>query len=107
MSSADARPERISGTTVALATFGRSLKATRRAYPWTYFTSTVVSGALAIALAYLAYTEIGGGVVDARFVAETASADYVGYVAVGAVAFAFTVRLLLWTSKALIGEERE
>lgn len=97
----------VSPVRVGVATFQRTWKVTRRAYPWTYLTSTVLSGALTIALAYLAFHAVGGRTVQAQFLAEAASSDYVGYVAVGAVAYAFTVRLLLWTSKALIGEERE
>ncbi|WP_447002328.1 ABC transporter permease [Saccharothrix isguenensis] len=92
---------------VAAATFQRSWKVTARAYPWTYFTSTVVTGGLTVALAYLAFHAIGGGRVEAGFAAKAGSADYVGYVAVGAIAYTFAVRLILWVAKALIGEERE
>lgn len=92
---------------VAAATFRRSWTTAVRAYPWTYFTSTVVTGALTVALAHLAYYSIGGGRVEAGFAAKAGSADYVGYVAAGAIAYAFTVRLVLWVGKALITEERE
>jgi ABC-2 type transport system permease protein len=93
--------------TVALATFQRTWTVTKRAYPWTYFTSTVLAGGLTIALAYLVYQAVGAGSVAADFAARTGSADYVGYVATGAIAYTFTVRMLLWTAKALITEERE
>jgi ABC-2 type transport system permease protein len=92
---------------VALATFRRTWTVTRRAYPWTYFSSTVLSGALTIALAYLVFEAVGPGAVSADFATRTGSADYLGYVATGAIVFTFTVRMLLWTAKALITEERE
>ncbi|WP_341718655.1 ABC transporter permease [Micromonospora sp. FIMYZ51] len=92
---------------VVWATFVRSWTMNRRAYPWTYFTSTVLAGALTISLAYLAFHAVGGSAVNAEFAQRAGSADYVGYVAVGALAYAFMVRMLLWTAKALITEERE
>ena len=66
----------------------------RRAYPWTYFTSNVLTGAITITLAYLAFHVVSGGRVAADFREQANSADYVGYVAIGAVAYAFAVRLL-------------
>jgi ABC-2 type transport system permease protein len=92
---------------VALATFRRLWTVTRRAYPWTYFASTVLSGSLTIALAYLAFRAVGPDGVSRQFTAITGSSHYVGYVAVGAVTYTFAVRLILWTAKALITEERE
>lgn len=92
---------------VAWATFRRTWTVTRRAYPWTYFTSTVLAGALTIALAYLVFRAVGPGSVSPDFAARAGSTDYVGYVAVGAIAYTFAVRMLLWTAKALITEERE
>ncbi|WP_246017264.1 ABC transporter permease [Micromonospora pisi] len=80
---------------------------TRRAYPWTYFTSTVLSGSLIVALAYLAFRAVGPEGVSSRFTSLARSVDYVGYVAVGAVTYTFAVRMILWTAKALITEERE
>ncbi|MFD7510567.1 ABC transporter permease [Streptomyces sp. NPDC059853] len=78
----------------------------RRAYPWTYFTSTVLAGALTMVLAYFAFVA-GGRRVSATFSAYAGSGDYLGYIAVGAITYAFAVRMLLWTAKALITEERE
>ncbi|MEV4690528.1 ABC transporter permease [Micromonospora echinospora] len=92
---------------VAIATFHRLWTVTRRAYPWTYFASTVLSGSLTIALAYLAFQAVGPDGVSQEFTSITGSAHYVGYVAVGAVMYTFAVRLILWTAKALITEERE
>jgi ABC-2 type transport system permease protein len=92
---------------VARATFRRTWTVTWRAYPWTYFTSTALAGVLTISLAFLAYRALGGSAVSAQFISSTGSGDYVGYVAVGAIAYAFTVRMLLWAAKALLTEERE
>jgi len=80
---------------------------TRRAYPWTYFVGTVLTGALTIGMAFLAFRAIGGGRVADDFAAKAGSADYLAFVAVGATANTFVVRLLLWAAKALIGEQRE
>lgn len=92
---------------VAWATCVRTWVVTRRAYPWTYFVGTVLTGALTIGLAHLAFHAIGGGRVADDFVTTTGSADYIGFVAVGAGANVFIVRLLLWVAKALISEQRE
>ncbi|MFJ8011890.1 ABC transporter permease [Streptomyces sp. NPDC096339] len=89
------------------ATFARQWTTTRRAYPWTYFTATVMQGAIVIAVAYLMFHEVAGGRVDPLFGSRTGTGDYLGYVAIGAIASAFTLRMLLWTAKAMITEERE
>jgi ABC-2 type transport system permease protein len=92
--------------TVVWATFFRSWTETRRAYPLTFFLGTVLIGWLTIGLGYLAFRAIGGGQVGADFVAKAGTTDYLGYIAVGAAAFMFTVRLVLWVSRALIQEQR-
>ncbi|MGH3647720.1 MAG: ABC transporter permease [Micromonosporaceae bacterium] len=92
---------------VTAATFWRTWTVSRRAYPWTYFVGTVVTGVLTIGLAYLAFHAIGGGRVADDFTAAVGSADYLGYIAVGAAAFTFANRQLLWAAKALITEQRE
>lgn len=89
------------------ATFVRQWTTTRRAYPWTYFTATVMQGAIVMAIAYLMFHEVAGGRVDSHFGSRAGTTDYVGYVAIGAVASTFTIRMLLWTAKAMITEERE
>ncbi|WP_282694844.1 ABC transporter permease [Streptomyces sp. CC208A] len=92
---------------VARATAWRTWQTTRRAYPWTYAVGTVLPAALAIALASFAYHSIGGGTVAADFTEDTGTTAYLAYLTVGAVAFQFTVRLILWAAKALITEMRE
>ncbi len=92
---------------VALATFHRTWVVTRRAYPWTYFVGTVLTGALTIGLAYLAFHAVGGGQVADDFADKAGTSDYLAFVAVGATANTFVVRLLLWAAKALITEQRE
>lgn len=87
-------------------TYRRCWINTKRAYPWTYFAATVLQGAITITLAYAMYHGVAGGRVSDDFVARSRTKDYVGYVAVGAIAMAFTMRMLLWTAKALINEER-
>ena len=92
--------------TVARATFGKSWTETRRAYPVMFFLATLLTGALTIGLAYLGLEAIGGGRVGDDFVGRAGTTDYLGYVAIGAAAFMFTVRLVLWVSRALITEQR-
>ncbi|MFI2368321.1 ABC transporter permease [Streptomyces sp. NPDC018833] len=90
---------------IARATAWRTWQMTRRAYPWSYAVGTVLPAALTISLAQLAFHAIGGGTVNDDF---TAGADtYLAYIAVGATAFQFTVRLILWSAKALITEQRQ
>ncbi|MET9614719.1 ABC transporter permease [Kitasatospora indigofera] len=92
---------------VAWATLRRTWTMTSRAYPWSYAVGCLLTGILTIGLSYLALHAIGGGTVAADFTARTGGADYLGYIAIGAGAFMFTVRLLLWSSKALITEQRQ
>ncbi|WSA20800.1 ABC transporter permease [Streptosporangium subroseum] len=80
---------------------------TRRAYPWTFLVATLLLGGLTIGLAYIAFHAIGGGQVGAEFADKSGTTDYFGFVAVGAAVYMFTVRLMLWISRAFIEEERE
>ncbi|MFC4537039.1 ABC transporter permease [Sphaerisporangium dianthi] len=92
---------------VLWATFLRTWAVTRRAYPWSYFLGTLMLGAFTVGLAHLGLAAIGGGRVAGDFVAKTGSADYLGYITVGAAAFMFTTHGILWVAKALIQEQRE
>ncbi|WP_418957672.1 ABC transporter permease [Streptomyces tritici] len=92
---------------VAWATARRTWLMTRRAYPWSYAVGTVLPAALAIALAYLGFHAVADGAVADDFTAGTGTTAYLAYLAVGATAFQFTVRLILWSAKALITEQRE
>ncbi|MFD7441745.1 ABC transporter permease [Streptomyces sp. NPDC059909] len=92
---------------IARATAWRTWQMTRRAYPWTYAVGTVLPAALTISLAYLGYHAIGGGQVGDDFGEGSGTTAYLAYVAVGATAFQFTVRLILWSAKALITEQRQ
>ncbi|WP_405145180.1 ABC transporter permease [Sphaerisporangium sp. NBC_01403] len=92
---------------VAWSTFHRTWSVTRRAYPWSYFVGTLMLGVFTVGLAYLGLAAIGGGRVAGDFVAATGSADYLGYITVGAAAFMFTTHGILWVAKALIQEQRE
>ncbi|MFF3687626.1 ABC transporter permease [Streptomyces sp. NPDC002187] len=89
----------------ARATAWRTWQMTRRAYPWTYAVGTVLPAALTISLAYLGFHAIGDGEVGDDF--GTGAASYLAYIAVGATAFQFAVRLILWSAKALITEQRQ
>jgi ABC-2 type transport system permease protein len=91
----------------ALPTFKRNWLVTLRAYHWTYFVGTLATGVLTVGLAYLAYHAIGGGRVGDGFQADAGTADYLGYVTVGAAALMFTTRMVLWVAKAQITEQRE
>ncbi|MDH2428083.1 ABC transporter permease [Sphaerisporangium sp. TRM90804] len=93
--------------TVAWATFHRTWSVTRRAYPWSYFVGTLMLGVFTVGLAHLGLEAIGGGRVAASFAAATGTADYLGYITVGAAAFMFTTHGILWVAKALIQEQRE
>ncbi|MGW0829707.1 ABC transporter permease [Streptomyces prunicolor] len=89
------------------ATTLRTWHMTRRAYPWTYAVGTVLPAALTIALGYLGFHAIGGGETGADFAKGSGTSAYLAYLAVGATAFQFTVRLILWSAKALITEQRQ
>jgi ABC-2 type transport system permease protein len=88
------------------ATFTRSWTVTRRAYPLVYFLATLLIGTLTIGLAYVALHGIGGGRVSGDFVRRTGTGNYLAFVAVGAGAYMFTIRLMLWVSRELLVEQR-
>ncbi|HEX6685392.1 MAG TPA: ABC transporter permease [Candidatus Limnocylindrales bacterium] len=91
----------------ATATLKRNWLVMWRAYPWSYFIGTLAPGVFTVVLALLAFRAIGGGRVSAWFGASSGTADYLGYVTVGAAALMFTVRMILWVAKAQITEQRE
>lgn len=90
-----------------LPTLKRNWLVTLRAYQWTYFVGTLATGILTVGLAFLVYHAIGGGRVGAGFAAGADTADYLGYVTVGAAALMFATRMVLWVAKAQITEQRE
>lgn len=89
------------------ATFHRMWLTTWRAYPWTFFFATVVAGTLTILLAYFAYHTLANGRVGPTFTKHAGTSDYVSFVALGAITYAFFCRVFLWTARAPITEERE
>jgi ABC-2 type transport system permease protein len=91
----------------ALPTLRRNWLVTLRAYQWTYFIGTLATGILTVGLAYLAFHAVGGGRVGGGFGAAAGTADYLGYVTIGAAALMFTTRMVLWVAKAQITEQRE
>jgi ABC-2 type transport system permease protein len=93
--------------TVETAIMRRMWNSTRRAYPWSFFVGTILTGTVTMLLAYLTFRLVSNGKVGPEFVEKSNSDDYLGYVALGAITFAFLVRVLLWTSRALVTEERE
>ena len=91
----------------ALPTLRRNWLVTLRAYQWTYFIGTLATGILTVGLAYLAFHAVGGGRVGGGFGAAAGTADYLGYVTIGAAALMFSTRMVLWVAKAQITEQRE
>ncbi|MEV0597493.1 ABC transporter permease [Nonomuraea cavernae] len=92
---------------VAWATLRRSWLVTRRAYPWSYFISTLLLGVFTIGLGYLGLRAIAGDQVSAEFTGMAGTGDYLGYIAVGAAAYMFVVHGILWAGKAMLQEQRE
>ncbi|MBB6351086.1 ABC transporter permease [Nonomuraea muscovyensis] len=93
--------------TVAWATLRRSWLVTRRAYPWSYFIGTLLLGVFTMGVAYLGLRAVAGDQVPAEFAGRVGTADYLGYIAVGAAAYMFVVHGILWIGKAMIQEQRE
>jgi ABC-2 type transport system permease protein len=91
----------------ALPTFRRNWLVTMRAYPWTYFIGTLATGVLTVGIGWLAFHAIGGGRVGPGFAVGAGTADYLGFVTVGAAALMFVTRMVLWVAKAQITEQRE
>lgn len=91
----------------AATTMQRMWLTTSRAYPWSFTIGSVVSGTLTMVIAYVAFHSLSEGRVSAAFETAAGSGDYLAYVALGTICYEFYVRLMLWTSRALITEERQ
>lgn len=91
----------------AYATFVRNWIVIRRAYPWSFFIGTLLSGLYTVVLAYFTYHILAGGQLGTAFRTYAGTADYVSYVVVGAGVYMFAVRMLLGVGRSLITERRE
>ena len=89
------------------ATFVRSYIEAKRAYPWSFFVHNVLAGVFLSIFAYLTYHFVFEGELSAEFVASTGSNDYISYVILGGLLFAFSISLLMILSRSLITELRE
>jgi ABC-2 type transport system permease protein len=90
-----------------VATFLRNWRVNLRVYPWDFFIGSLLTAMVTVALAVFTFRTIGGGRVSAEFSEATGTSDFVTYIVVGAALYAFTVRMMLWVSRALVAEHRE
>src|SRR5579863_349697 len=89
------------------ATFIRNWKITLRAYPWSFFIGSLLTGGLTVLLAYFLYHLLAGGQLSGTFIAYAGTSDYMSYVILGAGVFIFSERILLGVSRSMITEQRE
>lgn len=92
---------------VSYATFLRNWRMTLRAYPWSFFIGGLLTGVLAVLLAYFTFHLLAGGRVGSEFARYAGTADYMSYAILGAGLYLFVVELLLAVSRSLITEGRE
>jgi ABC-2 type transport system permease protein len=78
-----------------------------RAYPWSFFIGSLLTGVLSVTLAYFAYTLLAQKQVGIEFQAYAGTDDYMSFIIVGAAVYLFAVRLMLGVSRSLITERRE
>lgn len=91
----------------AYATFMRNWTITLRAYPWSFFIGSLLTGSLTVALAYFLYHLLAGGQLSGDFTAYAGTSDYMSYVILGAGVFLFAERIMLGVSRSMITERRE
>lgn len=89
------------------AVFVRNWITIRRAYPWSFFFSTLLSGLITIALGYFTYHVLATGVLGSSFTSYSGTSDYMSYLILGAGTYLLTLRVLLGVSRSLITERRE
>jgi len=89
------------------ATFVRNWTITLRAYPWSFFIGSLLTGSLTVALAYFLYHLLAGGQLSGEFTAYAGTSDYMSYVILGAGVFLFAERIMLGVSRSMITERRE
>lgn len=89
------------------ATFIRNWIITLRAYPWSFFIGSLLTGSLTVLLSYFLYHLLAGGQLSNQFTTYTGTSDYMSYVILGAATFVFTQRIMLGVSRSMITERRE
>lgn len=89
------------------ATFMRNWTITLRAYPWSFFIGSLLTGTLTVLLSYFLYHLLAGGQLSKQFTSYAGTSDYMSYVILGAAAFVFTERIMLGVSRSMITERRE
>lgn len=89
------------------ATFRRNWIVTLRAYPWSFFIGSLMTGGLAVLLSYFLFHLLANGQLNAQFVSYAGTADYMSYVISGAAMFTLATRVMLGVSRSMITERRE
>lgn len=77
-----------------------------RAYPKSFFIGGLMSMFFTLLFSSMLYNGLFGGEVDSSFVSITNTANYMGYIVVGAVLYEFMRSTLLNVSRSLITEKR-
>ncbi len=89
------------------ATFRRNHITMKRAYPWSFFISHILSGCYTVLFAYLTYRFMFAGELDSRFAVYAGTKDYLSYTVFGGTFYSFAVSTLMIVSRSLITELRE
>lgn len=77
-----------------------------RAYPRSFFISSILSITYTLLYSFILYEYVFDGQVDSAFVSQVGTSNYMGYILVGAMVYSFTVSTLLNVSRSLITEKR-
>ncbi|WP_273322955.1 ABC transporter permease [Vallitalea guaymasensis] len=77
-----------------------------RAYPRSFFISSILTITYTLLYSYILYEYIFEGEVNSSFIGEAGTSNYMGYILVGVLVYSFTVSTLLNVSRSLITEKR-
>lgn len=77
-----------------------------RAYPKDFFIGRILEISYSLLFSFLLYKSVFNKTLDNSFVSSTNTSNYMGYIVIGVLIYAFTVSTLLNVSRSLITEKR-
>ncbi len=77
-----------------------------RAYPKDFFIGRILEISYSLLFSFLLYHNVFNKNLNSSFVSKTSTSNYMGFIVIGVLLFAFTVSTLLNVSRSLITEKR-
>lgn len=78
-----------------------------RAYPKSFFISSLLTIFFSLLYSYLLYYNVFNGSVDVSFISEINSSNYLAYIFIGLISYSYTVSIVLSVGRSLITERRQ